>query len=114
MPTSPGMTLYPGRSRTCASFGTFADPDGAIDSILPFDKTTVWSSRGVAPVPSITRTCVSATTPAFTLTNGCTCGDKDCPTAQMARAKITIIFRMVPPDGDKDCTGRLRGLLALL
>src|SRR5579884_2165876 len=38
--------------------------------------TRVWFSAGAAPVPSMTRTCVSATTGALTVRNVCTPGVK--------------------------------------
>ena len=44
-----------------------ASPSAAM---LPSRITIVWSSRAAAPVPSITRACVSATTGACTLMYG--------------------------------------------
>jgi len=46
---------------------TLAAPPTA--RMTPPSMMIVWSSRAAAPVPSITRTCVSATTGASTLTN---------------------------------------------
>src|SRR5947209_9873937 len=63
--------------------------------------TTVWSVAAAAPVPSITRACVSATTGASTLTNSRTSGES-VPVCVYATTNVrsrmhapTIIFRIV-------------------
>ena len=65
----PGMTVWPASSITCAPAGTGVERAGPTAAIFPSLITIVWSSAGGAPVPSMTRTCVSATVGASTLTN---------------------------------------------
>ena len=71
MPIRPGRTLSPLKSITRAPFGNGAE-DGWTAEILPDLRITVSSAFGIAPVPSITRTWVSAIKPAGTATNGAT------------------------------------------
>ena len=71
MPTRPGSTLEPFESMTRAPFGGGAE-EGWTAAILPWSMTSVSSSCGAAPVPSITRTCVSAMIPVGAATNGAT------------------------------------------
>src|SRR5712692_5789384 len=54
---------------TRAPDGTGTDPNRPTPWIFPPAITTVWSSAGGLPVPSTTRTCVSATTGSATTTN---------------------------------------------
>ena len=86
MPTSPGITVWPARSMTCAPAGAGVLAAGPTAAILPWSTMTVWSSRGAAPVPSITRTWVSATTGASVARNGFTPGWKR-PCANAATAE---------------------------
>src|SRR5438876_4462572 len=60
MPTSPGIIEWSARSMICASAGGFSLAT-VMAAILPSDTTTVWSSFGCAPLPSISFTCTSAT-----------------------------------------------------
>ena len=76
MPTSPGITVWPARSITCAPAGAGVLAAGPTAAILPWSTMTVWSSRAAAPVPSITRTWVSATTGASEARKGFTPGWK--------------------------------------
>src|SRR5690242_13391872 len=63
------MTDLPVRSMTTAPAGTLAPDAGPTDAMRPSRMITVWSARAGAPVPSITRTCVSATVGVSTCTN---------------------------------------------
>src|SRR5258706_5095098 len=76
MPTRPGITLLPARSRTFAPSGAFVDAASPIARIASPSITTVWSSRAGAPVPSITRTCVSATAGASNATYSLTASER--------------------------------------
>src|SRR6185437_13135467 len=69
MPTRPGRTVLLERARTWAPAGTDALEESPMDWILSPEMMMVWSLRAAEPVPSITRTCVSAITGALTLTN---------------------------------------------
>src|SRR5438105_12608821 len=71
MPTSPGIIEWSARSMICASAGGFSLAV-VIAAILPSDTTTVWSSFGCAPLPSISFTCTSATFGAETFTSSLT------------------------------------------
>src|SRR5258707_10213834 len=64
------MTLFPARSITLASAGAGVDASLPSAAMLPSRMTIVWVSRAGAPVPSITRACVSAITPAGNLMYG--------------------------------------------
>src|SRR6185295_8634891 len=72
MPTRPGITVWSVRSSVRAPAGTRASRADVTAVILPFSITIVWSSRGGAPVPSTTRTWVSAIDGSETLTNAVT------------------------------------------
>src|SRR6266545_3591853 len=54
MPTIPGITVWPERSITCAPARAGVLAAGPTAVIFPWSTITVWSSRGTAPVPSIT------------------------------------------------------------
>src|SRR2546429_7147805 len=56
MPTRPGMTVRPERSTTFAPSGIFVLARSPSEAIFPSRITSVWSARGAAPVPSMTRT----------------------------------------------------------
>src|SRR5438094_3967405 len=58
------MTLLPVRSTTVAPSGAFTRAASPMSAMRPSRRTIVWRSRGGAPVPSMTRTLVSATTDA--------------------------------------------------
>ena len=58
--TSPGMMLLPVRSTVTAPAGGWVLSVLPTDAIRPSRTTTVCRSRAGAPVPSITRTLVSA------------------------------------------------------
>src|SRR5687767_10344434 len=65
----PGMTVWPFRSITRAPAGAETEALAPIRAMRPFSMMIVWASRAGAPVPSMTRTFVSATTGSDTLTN---------------------------------------------
>src|ERR1019366_3634513 len=71
------------------------------DSIFPLEVTTVWSSRGAAPVPSITRPRVRAITGASTFTKPRTWGERAWATRATEQASIkrmaTTRLRMILP-----------------
>ena len=62
------MTLLPVKSMTVAPAGGAIESAAPTLAMVPSRTTSVWFSRGGAPVPSMTRTCVSATTGASILT----------------------------------------------
>jgi hypothetical protein len=75
MPTHPGMTERPARSRTRAPAGAAVDAAGPTAVIRPLSITIVWSLFAGRPVPSITRTCCSAMIGASMEMKSCvTCG----------------------------------------
>src|SRR6185503_10814206 len=62
MPTRPGISVRPARSSVDAPPGIFTPAASPRAVMRPPSMITVWSSLPGAPVPSITRACVSATT----------------------------------------------------
>ncbi len=74
--TKPGITDLPVRSSTCAPAGTFTDEAGPRAAMVPSRMTSVWSARACAPVPSMTRTWVRATTGVSTATYRRTLGER--------------------------------------
>src|ERR1051326_2600831 len=69
-PTSPGITVWPLRSNICAPAGMVTLPVLPTALIRSPVMSIVWSSLAGVPVPSTSRTCVSATTGASTVTKG--------------------------------------------
>src|SRR6478735_3909936 len=59
MPTRPGISVCPLPSMIVAPFG--GDACARTEAMRPSRRTTVWSSIAGCPLPSITRTCVIAT-----------------------------------------------------
>src|SRR6202165_5013126 len=57
MPTMPGRTERPRRSRMVAPSRGSSSAPGMIAAILPAEIRTLRSARGAAPVPSMTSTC---------------------------------------------------------
>src|SRR5580765_6959253 len=84
------MTVRPERSITFAPAGTAVPAAGPTAWIFPPEITTVWSSPAGPPVPSITRTCVSAMTGASTLTKALTSGDGVCAKRGAARQRNAV------------------------
>ena len=75
IPTRPGITAEPRFSITVAPAGTTVVAASPMAWIRPPETTMVWSAFAGAPVPSITRTCVSAKTGASTVTNARAAGE---------------------------------------
>src|SRR3954467_472474 len=80
------MTDLPVRPIVMALAGTCALDDAPTDAIFPSRMMSVWSLRGAAPVPSITRAWVSATIAVSTDTYCCVAVDSNgrCAAASVA------------------------------
>ena len=95
MPISPGITVCPVRSITFAPAGGAICDDAPTAWILPWLIIIVRSSCTAPPVPSMTLTCVRATTGESTATKGWTPGNirlADWPKSRLAASKkITAV-----------------------
>src|SRR5215211_2797957 len=72
MPTRPGSAVWPAKSNDFAEAGIDVVELGPTAVMRPDSIIIVWSSLGAPPVPSITRTCVSATIGSLTLMKSAT------------------------------------------
>src|SRR6185295_1630789 len=73
--TNPGSTVRPARSSTCAPAGMLTRAESPTARMRPRSRTTTWSGRAWAPVPSITRACTRATTGVSTVTKARVSGE---------------------------------------
>jgi hypothetical protein len=92
------MTDLPVRSMIVAPSGALTRAASPISAMLPPRTTSVWFSLAAAPVPSITRTLVNATTGASTLMKPRTpaenCAGCALPSTPAARNSRTIRANM--------------------
>ena len=94
---SPGMTVLPVASIISASAGTAISEAEPTASIRPSRTTSALSSRGVAPVPSISRPCRIAFGPCMAIVSGGSIGYRCLDTVRPRHRGSLVPSRAVRP-----------------